>query len=146
MGRSSVGSATPSSTRSSANVATTGTPLASAAGSTVSPPQTQSAILQNIGAIHMVTSSVGWLVDSLPAGLCPDYAVYHTTDGSTDWHLVNPSGVPSVGAKPFFLNANAAWASVWDKNTVTTYRTTDGGTAWTKGGSASVPGDRCSRG
>lgn len=91
------------------------------AAPTVSPP--------NLVTIHMLDEKNGWGIN--------DTSVLRTVDGGSTWYNVSPTGENSLvyAVDSDFLDVDHGWILVPDPNNMlagSLYRTSDGGTSWTK--------------
>jgi photosystem II stability/assembly factor-like uncharacterized protein len=92
----------------------------------------------NLITIHMVDEMNGWGIN--------DAAVVRTIDGGKTWYNVSPSGESTLGyaVDSDFLDLDHAWILVPDPNNMlagSLYRTSDGGTNWTKSAAPFGGGD-----
>ena len=98
-------------------------PSPSAASSPGSAPSGNDAPL--LASVHMIDPTSGWGVS--------DNAIFHTNDGGHLWVPVLTTPGPAPNRSPLttgFVGQQNAWVAVPSDQTVTVYRTSDGGSTW----------------
>jgi photosystem II stability/assembly factor-like uncharacterized protein len=102
-----------------------------------------------VTAIHMLDTAAGWAVAAGGVG-DPDDHILRTADGGATWQDVTPPERhdPSLplgkGATAFFLDANTAWATFYDRTVgpevaaPAVWRTADAGKTWALSGALDV--------
>jgi len=80
-------------------------------------------------SLHMFTPDTGW------ASAGPGFHILRTTNGGDRWRDVSPQGLDGAGVA-HFLDERTAWVAASssgpDGRMVTVYRTTDGGSHWSR--------------